>query len=215
MKDSAELLRLYATTGSETAFKDLVDQYLPLVYSAALRQTNGDRELAKDVAQAVFIDLARKANKLVDRELLIGWLYRGTHFAARNAMRANFRRRVREQNSSFMRELVADGALSEGTDLYAALDEAMGHLKPEDRIRCCSGFLKEKNSKRLAQLKELGKTPPGCVLTGPSPGFTLSWPLAACRLPLRDWVPYWPLRRLAGSRRAWPAVSPPLPWQKP
>jgi hypothetical protein len=72
MKDSAELLRLYATTGSETTFKDLVDQYLPLVYSAALRQTNGDRELAKDVAQAVFIDLARKANKLVDRELLIG-----------------------------------------------------------------------------------------------------------------------------------------------
>ena len=68
MTDDAELLRQYAQSGSETAFADLVGRYLPLVYAAALRRVGGDEALAKDVAQTVFIDLARKASSLLGRE---------------------------------------------------------------------------------------------------------------------------------------------------
>jgi DNA-directed RNA polymerase specialized sigma24 family protein len=67
MTDNDELLRQYAETGSEKAFAELVLRNLPLVYSAALRQVGGDEQLAKDVAQSVFTDLARKAASLRGR----------------------------------------------------------------------------------------------------------------------------------------------------
>src|SRR5882724_9978925 len=96
MKEDPELLRQYTETGSEDAFTELVRRYLPLVYSAAIRQVRGDESLAKDVSQTVFIDLAAKAKSLTNRELLAGWLYTSTRLAASNALRVNHRRQIRE-----------------------------------------------------------------------------------------------------------------------
>jgi hypothetical protein len=56
-----------------------------------------------------------------------------------------------------MRELVADGALSEGTDLYAALDEAMGHLKPEDRNTLLLRFFEGKEFKAVGAAQGIGE----------------------------------------------------------
>src|SRR5215472_16984784 len=77
-----ELLQRYATGRCEAAFTELVKRYVDLVYSAALRQVGGDAHLAEDVAQAVFIDLARKAASLPQRAVLAGWFYTGTRSAA-------------------------------------------------------------------------------------------------------------------------------------
>src|SRR5215472_16833764 len=85
MIEDAELLRQYTETGSEDAFTELVRRYLPLVYSAALRQVRGDESLA-------------------GRELLGGWLYNSTRLAAFNAMRVNQRRIIREQKAVAMQE---------------------------------------------------------------------------------------------------------------
>src|SRR5215831_15136626 len=102
-----ELLRRYAREGCEGSFTELVRRHLRLVYSAALRQVNGDRATAEDVTQAVFTDLARKAPGLLGHTSLSGWLYTSTRFQASKSRRAAQRRVVREQTAQAMNDALA------------------------------------------------------------------------------------------------------------
>ena len=77
--DDAELLSRYALNGDEAAFSELVQRCLPLVYSAALRQVRRP-EIAEEVAQVVFVILARKAKRLNRDVILSGWLYQTTRY---------------------------------------------------------------------------------------------------------------------------------------
>ena len=74
MINDADLLCRYVKDQAEDAFRELVERHLNFVYSAALRQVNGDAHLARDVTQLVFADLARKAGSLTGRRVLAGWL---------------------------------------------------------------------------------------------------------------------------------------------
>jgi DNA-directed RNA polymerase specialized sigma24 family protein len=96
----AQLLRDYVEHGHEAAFREIVARHTDAVYSAALRQVSSP-DLACDVAQSVFTDLARKAPSLARtldaRASLVGWLYRSTRFAALNQWRDDQRRQARER----------------------------------------------------------------------------------------------------------------------
>ena len=72
MTEDGQLLRSYAEQGSEAAFHELVARHMDLVYSAALRRTDGDVSLAQDVAQQVFTDLALNARGISRRFILGG-----------------------------------------------------------------------------------------------------------------------------------------------
>jgi RNA polymerase sigma factor (sigma-70 family) len=138
MTPDSELLQRFARTNSEDAFAELVKRHVNLVYSAALRQVNGDAHLAQDVAQTVFADLARKAGSLSRRESLTGWLYTSAHFAAAKIARTENRRHDREEQ--FMRESTNENEVGRVTpgapdweQIRPALDDAMHDLKETER----------------------------------------------------------------------------------
>ena len=135
MIDDTELLRRYAEEGAEDAFAELVQRQVHLVYSAALRQVNGDPHLAADATQLVFTDLARKARALARHQVLAGWLFTSTRFAARNLVRAERRRRVREQEAFNMESLDKENAKPEldWERVRPVLDAVLNELGRADR----------------------------------------------------------------------------------
>lgn len=134
MIDDATLLRRYARESAEDAFAELVRRHLDLVYSAALRQLNGDTHLAADAAQIVFADLARKAGALANRPVLAGWLFTSTRFAAAKLVRTEQRRRHREQAAHAMNEILHDSPPAlDWIHASPLLDEALAELNAADR----------------------------------------------------------------------------------
>lgn len=134
MNDDATLLRRYALDRSESAFAELVQRQTPLVYSAALRQVGGDRALAAEVCQSVFVDLARKARELADRPVIASWLYTSTRFAALKALRAQRRRQAREQEAYAMQETDRDTlSAADWEKVRPLLDSAICNLAEHDR----------------------------------------------------------------------------------
>jgi DNA-directed RNA polymerase specialized sigma24 family protein len=69
-----DLLRQFARENSQDAFAEIVRRHLNLVYSAARRQVRSP-QLAEEVAQSVFADLARDTGKLKPDTVLTAWLY--------------------------------------------------------------------------------------------------------------------------------------------
>ena len=82
MMDDEQLLLQYARERSEAAFEELVARHIDFVYSTALRVVSGDSHLAQDVAQTVFIDLAREPGSLSDDVSLPGWPHGHTCYTA-------------------------------------------------------------------------------------------------------------------------------------
>ncbi len=144
MPDDQQLLKRYAADGSEAAFSDLVARHVNLVYSVALRRTGGDVELAKDVAQLVFRDLARKARRLPEAVLLAGWLHRATRFAAAQAVRAERRRHAHEQEAAVMNALRSEST-PDWEHIRPLLDEALDRLGRRDRDALLLRFFEQRS----------------------------------------------------------------------
>lgn len=145
----AELLAEYAARRSESAFTQLVERYVALVHSAALRQV-GDAHLAQEVTQAVFILLARKAASLGGKNILAGWLCRTAHFAARDALKME-RRRQRREHNAYMETISDVNASAHPGDEASAwlqlaphLDVAVAQLADADRAALVLRFYEQR-----------------------------------------------------------------------
>ena len=133
-KSDAQLLREYAENGSEAAFTELVTRYTNLVYSAALRQVDSS-DLAAELAQRVFVGLARGAQALAPRlpedASLAGWLCRSIRNLNLNHRRDEFRRHSRERQA--METFCQTSESSpDWENLGPILDEAMSKLSEAD-----------------------------------------------------------------------------------
>ena len=132
MADDAHLLRQFVEAHSETAFGELVQRHLPLVYHAAVRRLGTDRHLAEDVTQAVFVLLARKSAALRDHPSLAGWLHTTTHFTCAREARNLRRRQQRERALAAMNDL-EHASSPDWERIRPVLDEVLLELNARDR----------------------------------------------------------------------------------
>ena len=154
--DDMQLLREYVAGNSEDAFATLVQRHVNLVYSVALRQL-GDAQHAQDVAQAVFVILARKAASLRRETILTGWLYQTARFTAAGFRRGERRRQCREQESFMQSALDQSRSDAAWEQLAPLLDDAMGRLGKLDRTLILLRFFEGKSSAEAAAALKLNE----------------------------------------------------------
>jgi RNA polymerase sigma factor (sigma-70 family) len=140
VNDDFQLLHRYAAEGSEAAFGELVRRHANLVYAAAFRRLNGRSDLAEEVAQQVFVDLARKAASFKPDMVMGGWLHRHTVFVSATALRTETRRLNREREANSMNETQRSGT-SLLEQLGPELDSALDELSTTDRDALVLRFL--------------------------------------------------------------------------
>jgi len=149
----AQLLRDYVEHSHEAAFREIVVRHTDAVYSAALRQVRSP-DLARDVAQSVFTDLARKAPSLARtlgaQASLLGWIYRSTRFAALNQWREEHRRQTRERLAMQHFDPASDPA-PEWERIGPVLDEAMADLSDDDREALLLRFFQSHDYRAIGQ----------------------------------------------------------------
>jgi RNA polymerase sigma factor (sigma-70 family) len=137
LSDDQSLLARYVGKRDETAFAALVRRHVNLVYSAAARRV-GDRDLAQDVTQAVFVIMAKKAKSIRGDAPLSTWLLTTVRYAAANALKIEMRRRRHER--MFAEQQIATGACSSNPtdvllwqEIAEQLDDAVLKLSAADR----------------------------------------------------------------------------------
>lgn len=143
-----QLLRDYAERRCEAAFAELVSRHIDLVHSTAVRLVN-DAHLAKDVSQAVFVALAKDADKLAKHPVLSGWLHRTTRNIATQTVRTDVRRRNREQAVAMNEAPESNVAWKE---IAPHLDAALGELSPPDRDAVLLRYFENKPANEMSEI---------------------------------------------------------------
>lgn len=130
MLDDHQLLTAWRAHRSEEAFRALVERYSGLVHGVALRKL-GQRPLAEEAAQNVFVTLARKAGKLRGTGGLAGWLHKTAvlEAAALRRRESRYQRRLKQ-----IAPESASGTEPDPSSMAAPLlDDALQALPEADR----------------------------------------------------------------------------------
>jgi RNA polymerase sigma factor (sigma-70 family) len=158
MLDDQALLRRYVESWDEAAFSELVRRHIDGVYSMARRRVGRDEHLAADIAQQVFLVLARQAGRLVTHPTLVGWLHTTTRNTAANAIRAEHRRRISEQEAQAMHETETNADQSADWKAIAPLlEEALDTLRGDDRLAILLRFIERRTFAEIGATLRVGE----------------------------------------------------------
>jgi RNA polymerase sigma factor (sigma-70 family) len=147
-----QLLRKYRE-GSHDAFRELVRRHVNMVFSAARRQSCSHTQ-AEEIAQSVFIQLARDAGKISSNAPIAAWLHLVTRHTAINFARAESRRQAREQSAVEISAM--NSGPSDWERIEPLLDEAVASLSPADRCAIVLRFFEGKSLREVGEA--LGST---------------------------------------------------------
>lgn len=149
MHEDVQLLREFVEHRSDAAFRALVERHAGMVHGSALRMVR-DAAMAEEVAQAVFILLARKAAGFRSGIVLAGWLHQTTRFVAREALRAELRRQQHHQDFAQMNEIAESSAAPDWDRIAPHLDDALHRLGGTDRDAVVLRFLEGRSFAEIA-----------------------------------------------------------------
>jgi RNA polymerase sigma factor (sigma-70 family) len=150
-----QLIAEFNARHSEEAFAALVRQHVNLVFATALRQV-GDAGAAEEITQNVFVALAQAAGKLGSHPTIAGWLHRTALNKSREWLRAELRRRKREQAAVNLQIARAEGD-SVWSPLVPLLDEALLQLRDADRQAVILHFLEGRNFQEVGSALGVGE----------------------------------------------------------
>ncbi|MCI0541413.1 MAG: sigma-70 family RNA polymerase sigma factor [Verrucomicrobiales bacterium] len=145
--DDSALLRQYAENHCDEAFAALVARHINLVYSVAMRCV-GDPHQVEEVAQAVFILLAKKAAQLRHDKALSSWLFQTTRLTASNFIRGETRRHRREQEAH-MQSVLNEPGIDVWPRIAPLLDDAVAGLNEKDRHAIVLRFYEGRNLREV------------------------------------------------------------------
>jgi RNA polymerase sigma-70 factor (ECF subfamily) len=134
-------------------FRGVVERHQRMVFSLALRVT-GEYGAAEEVAQDVFLEFYRSAEKLTGEDHVRFWLRRVTVHRATDALR---RKAHRPESSAeeWVDEVQADGdglAAGLGTVIEARLEELLGSLPEAMRVVVVLRYQEEMLPEEIAKL---------------------------------------------------------------
>ena len=136
----------------QATFSGLVDRYLGLVYSAALRQVK-DHHLAEDVTQQVFLRLAQNFHCLAHEQALSAWLLVATRHAALDAIKTRARRLRHESKAAAMARTTTNSGSSQAQwdPIAGHLDQAIASLSTNDRRAISLRYFDQYPTEEVAQ----------------------------------------------------------------
>jgi len=158
MNNDTELLRRFVEARSESAFSDLVQRHIGLVYHTALRRVGGDVQHAEDITQTVFVTLARQAPQLLRHPTLGGWLFVTAQNASAEFVRREQRRKAREATAQAMHLSDQPAAPVPAADpLRPVLDDALMSLPADDRDAIVLRFFEQRSFADVGQALKLSE----------------------------------------------------------
>ena len=145
LMDSENHLLAYVRSGDEAAFTKVVEAYSSLVYGTAYRKTR-NAQLAEEVTQNVFVLLARKAEKLVSRPGLGGWLHRTALLVSQNLLRSEA---AHQRRTELMREKFDHSSGKDIEIFFEGVDEALDQLSDSDRMVVMMRYFEDKEFREI------------------------------------------------------------------
>jgi RNA polymerase sigma-70 factor (ECF subfamily) len=169
--DSDATLARLAAGGDADAFEALVHRHYDAVYRLAFRWCR-IREDAEDIAQEVFVKLARNMKRFAGRSAFRTWLYRIVVNTAKDFHRSNATRRRHEESLSAEHRIENPGPSGEeallARNVVEAVDRLPGKQKSAVLLVLAEGFSHREAAEVL-----------GCSET------TVSWRIFMARKKLR------------------------------